>query len=129
MKLVRKIFCEVPFEPSILSGLIFAGHGMGTFTKDGYIFHRCLITHVDYQTLSLSSRWLGMTPSYSHVNRWKCTNSITLPKFTVKKEDNISLFYLNNNNCFVYAPSDIKAEDEILIHQTTNCYNPIFELR
>jgi hypothetical protein len=128
MKIVRKVFCEVPFEPSILVGLIFAGHGMGTFTKDGYIFHRCLITHVDYSSNSLSCRWLGMTPGYTFINNWKCTNSITVPKMINKKEDILTSFYLTNS-CIVYVPSDIKAEDEILFHQTTNCYSPMFELR
>jgi hypothetical protein len=128
MKLVRKIFCEVPFEPSILSGLIFAGHGMGTFTKDGYIYHRCLITHVDLLSNSLSCRWLGMTPGYNHINNWKCTSSITLPKMTVKDEEFLTTFYLANRY-IINTPADIKAEDEILIHQTTNCYNPVFELR
>lgn len=123
MVLSRKIYCGVQFKPSILSELIFAGDGIGTFTKDGYVFHRFRITHVDRSTNALCGRWIGMTPCDAYIENWQPAMSFTLPRMHIEDTTSTQLEYfsLACSNA-VRAPVSIKAEDEILIHQRTNPY-------
>lgn len=119
--LIRKIYCGVEFKPTILSELTFAGQGMGTFAKDGLVFHRFHITFVDRRSRIISGRWLGMTPDDSHIDDWKSVMSIKLPGMHCVPETYTKRFCLAGSN-FVNVPSIIRAEDEILIHQKTQPY-------
>lgn len=119
--LIRRIYCGVEFKPTILSELTFSGLGMGTFAKDGLVFHRFYITFVDRNTRIISGRWLGMTPDDSHIDSWKSIMSIQLPGMYCIPETTTKRFSLAGTN-FIYAPSVIRAEDEILIHQKTQPY-------
>lgn len=125
MVLTRNVFCGVQFKPSILSELIFAGEGVGTFVKDGFIFHRFKVTHVDRSTNAICGRWIGMTPSNSYVENWKPSMLFTFPTMRVLDIDvsqNKLVYYSMACTSIVQAPDTIKAEDEILIHQKTNPY-------
>lgn len=125
MVLIRRIYCGVQFKPSILSELIFAGEGMGTFAKDGYTFHRFKVTHVDRSINVLCGRWVGMTPCTSYIQSWNPVLYITYPTMRIRDINDsrhpLTHYSLACTN-IIKVPYDINAEDEILIHQQTNPY-------
>ncbi len=123
MKRVRHVFSNFKFEHSILTKLIFNGHSVGTFAKDGAIFHRGLITHVNRDTNTLSGRWLGMTPAECYVDGFKGKHMFDSPNMMWKDATGFDMFYLSNIH-IVYLPSDVQAEDEIVVHQHGNPYAP-----
>ena len=125
MVLTRRIYCGVQFKPSILSELIFAGEGIGTFAKDGYVFHRFKVTHIDRSTNSIYGRWIGITPYDMYIESWKPVMSVTFPTMSIEYVDgsqhNFAYYSMACSN-IVKVPDSIKAEDEILIHQKKNPY-------
>jgi hypothetical protein len=62
-----------------------------------------------------------MTPDDSHIDNWKTVMAIKLPGMHCVPETYTKRFTLAGSN-FVYVPSIIRAEDEILIHQKTQPY-------
>lgn len=123
MKGVRNVFSNFTFEHSILTKLIFSGHSMGTFVKDGAIFHRGLITHVNRDTNIISGRWLGMKPAEWYIDGFKAEHSFNLSNMTWKTEKDVDIFYLENSHV-VYLPTNVQSEDEIIIRQYGNPYAP-----
>lgn len=123
MKHVRRVYSNIVFEHGILTSLIFKGHGLGTFVKDGIIFHRCLITHVDRLGLRLSGRWLGMTPKDQHIDNFTGEHSFQLPSMEWKEDTILETYYLNCRYP-VRLPFSVKAEDELIIGRLGNPYAP-----
>ena len=123
MKHVRRVFSNVRFDHGILTKLIFGGHSMGTFVKDGIIFHRCLITHVDRWGMRLSGRWLGMTPGDQYIENFEGEHSFKIQTMQWKEEPHLQTFYLS---CIypVRIPFSVEAEDEILVGRLGNPYAP-----
>ncbi len=121
MKHVRRVFSNVSFEHSILTKLIFGGQSIGTFVKDGAIFHRCLVTHINKDSNAISGRWLGMQPGDRHVDGFKGYCSFDIRNMNWKEETRFDVFYLSNIHV-VYLPTNVQAEDEILVHQYGNPY-------
>jgi hypothetical protein len=123
MKHIRRVFSNVRFDHGILTKLIFGGHGMGTFVKDGIIFHRCLITYVDLDSSNMSCRWLGMIPNDNHIQDFKGDYSFNLQSTEWKEETILHPFYLSHRYR-LYLPFSIRAEDELIIGRTGNPYVP-----
>jgi hypothetical protein len=121
MKGVRHVFSNLMFEHSILTKLIFNGHSIGTFVKDGAIFHRCLITHINRDSNTISGRWLGMQPSHKYIDGFKGEQLFDIRNMEWKDGCGLDVFYLSNIH-IVYLPSNVQAEDEILVHQYGNPY-------
>lgn len=123
MRQIRRVFSNIHFDHSILTKLIFQGHGMGTFVKDGIIFHRCSVTFVDLEMNHISCRWLGMIPSESHIQDFKGDYSFTLPTMEWKEEPHLQPFYLSHRYR-MHLPFGIRAEDELIIGRLGNPYTP-----
>lgn len=121
MKVNRFVFSDTVFEHTILTKLIFSGHSIGTFVKDGFIFHRCLITDVNKRSNILSGRWLGMTPSPYIVDGFKAYNSFQTHDPKWRKNSSLQTFYLGNQ-FVVYLPNNVQPEDEVLVQQLGNPY-------
>ena len=123
MKQVRRVFSNMQFDHSILTKLIFGGHGMGTFVKDGIIFHRCLITYVDLHSNRINCRWLGMIPRDEYVQNFRGDYSFKLPSLEWTEEDILHPFYLAYRYQ-VHLPFTVRAEDELIIGRSGNPYSP-----
>lgn len=123
MKHIRRVFSNVYFDHGILTKLIFGGHGMGMFVKDGIIFHRCLITYVDLHSNQLSCRWLGMVPGDEHVRNYRGDYSFDLPSMKWKEEQYVQTFCLSKRY-HIQVPACVKAEDELIIGRVGNPYAP-----
>ena len=123
MKHVRRVYSNVKFEHGILTNLIFKGHAIGTFVKDGIIFHRCLITHVDRWGLRLSGRWLGMIPGDQHMDNFTGEHSFNLQNMEWKEEPRVETFYFGCRYP-LQLPYSVEAEDELIIGRIGNPYAP-----
>jgi hypothetical protein len=121
MKQVRRVFSNIHFDHSILTKLIFGGHSMGTFVKDGIIFHRCLITFVDLHSTQVSCRWIGMVPNDEHVNNFRGDHSFELLSMKWKDENYLQSFCLAKRYN-IQLPMHVRAEDEIIVGCTGNPY-------
>jgi len=123
MKHIRRVFSNINFEHGILTKLIFEGRGMGTFVKDGIIFHRCLITYVDLHSNQLSCRWLGMVPGDEHVRNYRGDYSFDLHSMKWKDEQYFHSFCLANRY-HIQLPINVYPEDEVIIGRLGNPYAP-----
>ena len=123
MKHIRRVYSNILFEQSILTKLIFAGHGMGTFVKDGIIFHRCLVTYVDLNLNLVSCRWLGMIPGDEYIQNFKGDYSFQLPSMEWKEENCLQPFFLSHRYR-IHLPMTVRAEDELIVGRTGNPYAP-----
>jgi hypothetical protein len=123
MKHIRRVFSNVKFDHSILTKLIFQGHSIGTFVKDGIIFHRCLVTYVDLNSGRLSCRWIGMIPNDEHMNNFLGEHSFELSSMEWNEEQHLHPFCISHRY-HVHLPFTVRAEDELIVGRSGNPYAP-----
>jgi len=123
MKHIRRVYSNIVFEHNILTQLILRGNSIGTFVKDGIIFHRCLITYVDLSSNQVSCRWMGMIPGDECMQGFKGDYSFKIPSMEWKEENTLFPFCLSRRY-YIQLPSSIKAEDELIVGRSGNPYAP-----